>query len=329
MTLDIAPHDFTTPIPDTSDEGVPLSLHSDQVHSLTYYLATCRSSRILYDVYGTLRPDQDPSYEVVLAADERMSSLVTEYAGLEPAAQTFTSGGYISRLTSMALAYRSYLVHRPFFIKSLRDPGFARSREACISAARTIMDISQQGIPEPFYRLWNITIWLVAAGLVVGLDTLKSASDHNLASDITEKRVKLDALAALLHKRADRSGIGIRGATMVRNLLVMETDVLNGRHKSLEGMTREDVLRIISPKPGDAPQRGSGSSQGVASGDDYTDHLADATEHFTEMDEIMNSHSFWTMDNQAGPNQLSFDPLATTSSEADNYMDFFTYLGQQ
>lgn len=325
---DIAPHDFDTPIFDMSDDGVPLSFNDNQIHPLTYLLASCSSSRILYDLYGTLRPDQDPSYESVLAADKKLGDLPGRFASLESSMVCPLIERSVKCLTDMMLSYRYYLIHRPYFLKSLRDADFARTREACISSACSILSISEQGIPDPFYRLWNVTIWLVAAGLVLALDLLQKADDHDRSVEVSERRAKLDNLATLLSTRCDRSGIGARGAAMIRKLRFMETNISEGHHQSLEGLSREDILRIISPDAG-AVQRDSVAQARQATRDGNHENLwTQDTEQSQAVEEPVNLESYWTMDGTVDTGQMFFDPLATTSAEIDHYINFFADLGQ-
>jgi hypothetical protein len=233
----------------------------------------------------------------------------------------------IKRLTDMILSYRCYLIHRPYFIKSLRDADFARTRDACISAACNILKVSEEGIPEPFYRLWNVTIWLVAAGLVIALDLLQKADDHDRA-EVSGRRAKLDNLAVLLSTRCDRSGIGARGAAMIRKLRAMETNILEGRHQSLERLSREDILRIIRPDARAAQRDDTAQMQQVASDRGYGDHWTHTIEQLPAVGEPVNPDSSWTMDGTVDTGQLFFDPLAITTSEIDHYIDFFADLGQ-
>lgn len=72
----------------------------------------------------------------------------------------------------MTLAYRIYQCHRVFFYRATTDRRYARSHSACTSAADVIIAIACRGIPGPFYLLWNITVMMVAAGLVCALDRL-------------------------------------------------------------------------------------------------------------------------------------------------------------
>jgi hypothetical protein len=281
----------------------------------------------LYDLYGTLRPGQDPSYESVVAANEKIGNVAGQFASLESSMNCLLVERSIKRLTDMMLSYRCYLIHRPYFIKSLRDATFAGTREACISAAYSILSISEEGIPDPFYRLWNVTIGLVAAGLVVALDLLQKADDHD-RTEVSEKRAKLDNLADLLSTRCDRSGIDARGVAMIRKLRSMETDILEGRHQSLEGLSREDILRIISPDPRFVPRDNAVQTQQAASDRDYGGHWTHTAEGLPAVEEPVNPDSYWAMDGTVDTGQLFFDPLAATTSGIDHYIDFFADLGQ-
>ncbi|RMJ11583.1 hypothetical protein CDV36_008793 [Fusarium kuroshium] len=304
----VVPHDFDTTMPDMTDEGLVASSKSNSVNSLLYLLASCYSSRVLYDLYGTLRLNQHPSYEAVLAANEQLDRIRTLFSTFEAYTNPLSSHVYMRRLTGMTLAYRCYLVHRPYFVKSLSDPSLSRTRDACILAARTILDLSDEGLPKPFYHLWNVTIWLIAAGLILALDLVKAANSRRVSTDADERRSKLDSLADLLGAHADRSGIGVRGARLIRNLRAMEGDIIAGRRISLASMTHKEIMALVSREPADPSTRdcmawSPGANNDVGEVNYGTNDVGDLA-------------------------QPSFDPLRTMTTERDQFLDFFADLGQ-
>ena len=115
---------------------------------------------------------------------------------------------------------------------------------------------------------------------------------------------------------------------MIRKLRSMETNILEGRHQSLEGLSREDILRIISPDAGTVQRDSIAQTRRAASDRNYGNEWAQTAEQLPAVGEPVDLVSYWTMDGSVDTGQLFFDPLATTSSEIDHYINFFADLGQ-
>lgn len=156
-----------------------------------------------------------------------------------------TSGpAYVWRFLLMMMAYRSYIIHRSFFVKSLSDPRYEATRLACVQAAETIISLANKGLPAVFYRLWNTTLWLVAAGLVMGVDLVHAATEKKIYPDIAARRRRLSALVDLLQDSADRSGIGERGARLIKHICAMEHEAHSGSSSDLK-LTRDDIFNMV------------------------------------------------------------------------------------
>ncbi|KAK0389772.1 hypothetical protein NLU13_3345 [Sarocladium strictum] len=243
----ISPPHFNTALPDITDEGT-LACSTDTAHSLTFLLTCCQSSKILHEVYGPLTSNQYPLYDVVISASKRLDQVVQRLPKeVHQAAESsqMTSGpAYVWRFLLMMMAYRSYIIHRSFFVKSLSDPRYEATRLACVQAAETIISLANKGLPAVFYRLWNTTLWLVAAGLVMGVDLVHAATEKKIYPDIAARRRRLSALVDLLQDSADRSGIGERGARLIKHICAMEHEAHSGSSSDLK-LTRDDIFNMV------------------------------------------------------------------------------------
>ncbi|KIW12738.1 hypothetical protein PV08_07924 [Exophiala spinifera] len=243
----VSPHHFETALPDLTDEGT-LASSSTDAQSLTFLQACCPSARILYDVYAPLSANQYPLYDSVISASKRLDQMVQSLPpevqqAAEPS-QNSSGPLFMWRFLLMMLAYRSYIIHRSFFVKSLSENRYKISRIACVQAAETIINLADKGLPDVFYRLWNTTLWLIAAGLVLGVDLLYTASQKRSCPDAAARRRRLMGLVDLLNNSADQSGIGRRGASLIRHICEMEQNVLAGSPSNTP-LTRDDIVRIV------------------------------------------------------------------------------------
>ena len=100
---------------------------------------------------------------------------------------------------------------------------------------------------------------------------------------------------------------------MVKKLRSMEVNILEGRHQSLEGLSREDILRIISPDPGPVQRDGAAQTWRAASDRNFGCHSFQTTEQLPAAEDSVNLDSYWTMDGIVDTGQLFFDPFATTT----------------
>ncbi|KAI9147016.1 Agnestins biosynthesis cluster transcription factor AgnL11 [Paramyrothecium foliicola] len=246
----ITPNQFNTAMPGLMDDGTFTSSIKDDKNpnELWFILASAQSSRVLYDLYCTLQPTQNPSYEAVLDASEKLQSIRKRFpTDPEPPVKL---GGQISKhhiigITGMTLAYRLYLIHRSYFVKSLNDPAYQQSYTTCLSVAETILSLADRGIPLTFYRLWDITLYLIAAGIVLSLDLLATNAKRT-PPEILSRRGKLNTLVDLLNNLGDQSGIGSRGATLITHLCAMDREIAAGSASRMR-ITRDEILNLVYP----------------------------------------------------------------------------------
>ncbi|KAJ3533277.1 hypothetical protein NM208_g8059 [Fusarium decemcellulare] len=267
----IAPHQFDTALPELTDDG-QLASSSNNTHSLSFLLACCRSSRLLYDLYGTLEQKQFPSYEAVLGASTKLDQIINDlphdlqpFRDIEPGAQSGSRPGnqYLRRFLGMLLSYRSYLIHRAYFAKSLRDQTYTESKIACVRAAGAILTFSDNGLPSTFYRLWNTTLWLVSAGIIFSLDLIYAASNKKILPDAVARRRRLHGLVDLLQTQGDKSGIGARGAKLIGHLCTIERDISAGKIRAVT-FTPQDINVFVRNDPAeDALEAEATSSQSI------------------------------------------------------------------
>jgi hypothetical protein len=144
----------------------------------------------------------------------------------------------------MTLAHRSYLIHRSYYVKSFRDRTYAKSHAACVQAASDIIMLGGSGLPATFYRLWNTTVWLVAAGIVLSLDLLQAADAKRVIHDAAARRVTLSNLVELLYNSGDTTGISARGAALITHLARAETEIITGSRTGIK-FTRDDIVELM------------------------------------------------------------------------------------
>jgi hypothetical protein len=226
-------------------------------------------------------------------------------------------------------------VHRAYFVKSLGDKSFSQTHNACVDAARTILSLFDEGIPSTFFRLWNVTIWLVAAGLIMALDLVKASSDRRTLEDAPARRSRLITLVRLLATVADQSGIGIRGAKLIRHLYSMESDIIAGRRPSLAGITRQEIVRLVQScrRSGAEDDSGEATSPVEQPAGDFAAYATGNSNSENgvgldteNLDEFMFLPSSWAGNDELDTMQLSFNIEGTEMTERDHFLDFFADL---
>lgn len=152
-------------------------------------------------------------------------------------------GDVIRRYLAMMLAYRSYLIHRAFFAKSLSDKTYQESRRACVNAAEDIVACIKKGMPPTFLRLWSTAIWMVSAGIVLSLDLIHASRQQLDVVNASTQRGKLSHLMKILSTIEDKSGIGVRGAKLISHLSSIEQQTT--ANSPIPFFTRQDIVEVI------------------------------------------------------------------------------------
>lgn len=245
---DFSPRQFTTAMPELTDESCPIS---DGSMTVQYRTACYNSARCIYDAYGHLGISEDPSHDRVLAASKQLDAITAELpVQLRFDRSTPTSYGLFTvettrqRLLALTLAYRSYQLHRPFFVRSLTDSRYIASREACLTAADAITAVIDCGLPRVFLQLWNVTVSLVAAGIILSIQSLESARAGTSLTSSSTHRPRIRSLIDRLRSSNDQSGIASRGATFISYLLQVEEEISAGRRTEVK-FTRDSMLALV------------------------------------------------------------------------------------
>lgn len=324
----IDPRQFNTAMPDLTDDGTYASSVTSGTHSLSFFLASCQSSRVLYDIYGSLEPGRSPSYDDVLVGSEKLERIQNHFLAEshQPDAQSWIC---MRRVLGMRLAYRSYLVHRSYFVKSLDDEAFHVSLSTCLSAANTILRLWDEGLPATFYRLWNITLYLISAGIVLALDLVSGGDKPE--QERQSRHARLGALVDLLSTAADQSGIGARGAKLISHLCTVDRDASAGQG-SRRILTREGILDLVyscrpagehqQHGPSPAPEATWEFNSGSAEEQPAANPIFEAD---SGLDETMLLSSVW-----AGPTGgsafMPFEANMPPAFERDEFLDVFADL---
>lgn len=234
-------------MPEIFDEGFPTS---DGHLTIVYKGACYRSARCTYDVYGHLGPFEEPAYDRVLSAsndlDDIRATLPLELrfdrnreANVAPSTSLPVEVTR-RRLLALLLAYRSYQLHRGFFARSLNNAQCAESQRACLEAADTILSVAECGLPSVYFQLWNVTVSLVAAGILLAMHMLETTRLGQPASDRLRIQLVMDRLETL----EDPSGIAGRGAIFISHLLRIHHDVSTG-HTTKMRYTRDSIMSLV------------------------------------------------------------------------------------
>ncbi|KAK4233512.1 hypothetical protein C8A03DRAFT_38774 [Achaetomium macrosporum] len=228
----------------------------------------------------------------------------------------------MARVLSITLANRSYLIHRPYFFKSLGNATFKPSYTACIQAAESILATMSEGLPPPFYPLWNITLWLVAAGLVLSLDLVQAPSNRTPASQLQVRRGRLEVLVGLLNTGADQSGIAARGAKIITHLCKLDQPAAVG---SAANISRADVLHLISSCESRSREDSSAGSRGGEVPVDESNILPG--QNVDASSSPMPESMVWTYEGQwpeADLTSMAFEMFG--AGERDQLLDLFVNL---
>ncbi|ORX40003.1 hypothetical protein BD324DRAFT_607140 [Kockovaella imperatae] len=238
------PYSFNTAMPSALPETYDINVPHVVPH---FRLACYRSARIIYDVYGHLGPNEDPDYDTVLKGSEAILNLrhslppELDFNNHQRIPGTIDVGLVQARLINMTLAYRSYQIHRLYYVKSLTLTDYAISKTVCIEAAETILSIAEAGLPPIFYLIWNVTVMMVAAGLILALELIHRSDNPTL---MMERKTVLHRLINRLRGLDDQSGIATRGAALIDHLLIMESQIRSGQRSDIN-LTKEAILDIV------------------------------------------------------------------------------------
>ena len=119
------------------------------------------------------------------------------------------------RSFNLCYYHKIIMTHRPFLGRSFREPAFDYSRRACLAASKSILKEAKQAYDEEGPSFWIDQAFMVAAGLVLTLDTFhRQETDPEL-----EEHRKLAETTVNMLGKFENSAIGQRGAKMLSSLL--------------------------------------------------------------------------------------------------------------
>jgi len=267
LMAEFFPHQFSTGFPQISDERYP---GSDGSIAIQYRIACFKSSRIIFTLYGNLDLTENPAYERVLTATKDLDALRSSlHADLQFRADEASSLGLNPssnrrRLLALSLAYRSYQLHRLFFVKSLAEnTRYETSFHTCIDAANTIFEVIEAGLPAVYYKLWNVTVAIIIAGIISSLHLLQLARTRMVPAP--RHRPRIQQLVDRLRDLDDLSGIAKRGSIFIDHLFRAEADIIIGLRSDVR-FTRESILELVQSvdEVPDIRQSGQLSSSGIS-----------------------------------------------------------------
>jgi hypothetical protein len=233
----ISPRHFTSAVPTNE-------LDSPSV-DLAYRSVCFSTARVLYDLFGELSSNEDPSYESVTVASRRIHDIRINVLRVRQSdSQGHDQNLVKQQLIDMTIAYRDYQCHRLYFIKALTDTRYAKSYTACIEAAEMIYTVCSDHLPRPYLLMWNTAVMVVAGGIILALDYVFKPTSSRSA-DQPDRITVVTSLVIRLRELQDPSGISTRGATLIDHLLALGHERQLGLTKDVT-ITREAVLELIT-----------------------------------------------------------------------------------
>lgn len=141
------------------------------------------------------------------------------------------------RSLAVCYAHKQIMVHRHFLGRSFTEPTFARTRETCMTAAKTILKEAKTGYEGEGPVLWIDQAFIVAAGITLSLDLFHlSPSD----SHFDEHRKHVEIAISTLGK-FENSMIAIRGIRLLSSLLTEQARLT--ANQSLDNYNRAKRAR--------------------------------------------------------------------------------------
>jgi hypothetical protein len=160
-------------------------------------------------------------YEHALEYDEKMRAAITENLpkyldSREPVEPHWPPWiPWARRSLNLCANHKIIMFHRPFLGSSFTEPCFEYSRRACLAASKSILREAKQAYDEEGPSLWIDQAFMVAAGIVLALDTFHRQETE---SEFEEHRKLAETTMTMLGK-FENSAIGQRGSKLLSSLL--------------------------------------------------------------------------------------------------------------
>lgn len=216
-------HHFTTTRPtnmnDQTLDEVPLDVptsvstlcHFNDLATVTAQMhdAKCLASTTLAQYDSVLKFDA----KIRAVASESIPAWLDSREAIEPHWPVWVP--WARRSFNLCVCHKIIMTHKGFLGRSFRNPAFNYSRDACLSAARSILKGAKQAYDEEGPSFWIDQAFMVTAGIVFALDFFHRREHEG---EYAEHRKLLESTINML-RMFENSAIGIRGARLLSTLL--------------------------------------------------------------------------------------------------------------
>ena len=225
----IQPRHFTTERPlglnentlEFLPESMPLGVRF--TNSLNDLATVC--AQMFDSISGASTPYT--KYEQVLEYDAKLREIATERVPkwldsrepIEPQWPEWVP--WARRSFNICCYHKIILTHKPFLGRSFRESPFEYSRRASLAASKSILKEAKQAYDEEGPSFWIDQAFMVAAGLVLALDTFHRQETE---PEFEEHRKLAETTVNMLGK-FENSAIGQRGAKMLSSLLTEQASM--------------------------------------------------------------------------------------------------------
>ena len=218
---------FSTPMPtNCEDEDLNERVPSEPTvssYSIAVARLACLMPSLARDVSYSEPHQPGRQYQRVLEVDLQMRDLVSTLPSFlkrgEPHQPHWPPWVHWARSTlTCSAADKIIMIHRPFLMKSFKDPLYTYTRVTCLSAALTILKEYERIKDTDVSSIWVVPAFTISGAIVVMLDLLHK-TDLDIA-DLSRKDLVLSALAGLEQDHGNY--MAERGVRLLRALLRKE-----------------------------------------------------------------------------------------------------------
>ena len=205
-------------------------------------------------------------YEQVMEYDAKLRAVASELPkwldsreAIEPQWPEWVP--WARRSYNICLYHKIIVNHKPFLGRSFKDPTFDYSRRACLASSKSILREAKQAYDEEGPSFWIDQAFMVAAGIVLALDTFHR---QDTEPEFEEHRKLAETTVNMLGKFKN-SAIGQRGSKMLSSLLTEQArlnvsctldtyrkhDLENGTERDGPKRQKFDVPKFVEQFIGD------------------------------------------------------------------------------
>ncbi|KAL3480817.1 hypothetical protein BJX99DRAFT_205017 [Aspergillus californicus] len=251
-TYMIQPSHFSTGLPRNCHDEDMID-QDDQVPTINSYIRTLSRIALLMppflDGLGHAQGSYslDKAYSLVVSSEIALRALIKDIPTFflrQPPTDTNTSTRFdwiavARRSLSISVADKIIMIHRPVIFHAFQAPTLSRTRNICVSAARTILREHEAVTNEDAPSLWTHSAFCVTAAMVVGLELL--FRDVHTDGEASTLRAALNDTAVRLRTRKC-DVIAERGAALIDAFIEIEEQlVIKVMRLSLYGASARSV----------------------------------------------------------------------------------------